>query len=86
MHACSFSTIGRSAPLWRATRESLEVRLYCAACLDVWASFEQCQIKKVILCRGYQDIERKWKSGGMTIANRPENQVDSSEVEQFVYG
>ena len=57
-------------------RESLEVRLYCAACLDVWASFEQCQIKKVIRWRGYQDIEGKWKSGGMTIGNRPENQVD----------
>jgi hypothetical protein len=26
----------------------------------------------VILWRGYQDIEGKWKSGGMTIANRPE--------------
>ena len=56
--------------------ESVEVRLCCAACLDAWASLEQCQIKKVILCRGFQDIERKWKSGGMTIANRPENQVD----------
>jgi hypothetical protein len=55
--------------------ESLEARLYCAACLDVWASLEQCQIKKVIRWRGYQDIEGKWKNGGMIIAIRPENHV-----------